>query len=359
MNHWLNALATLTTPAILVTVAQVAGSGPRAAGAKMLVTLEQSFDTIGGGHLEMRAIEIAREMLGMPAGTLANERHLQRFSLGPSLGQCCGGAVHLAFERIAQQNLEYINQLHQRWRNKQESWRFIPLQTLTSTTLLDGTGERISGPNLSSHLISQMDASVACQLIADEAGQSWLIDACMPYKPHLMLFGAGHVGAAIVRALADLPCQITWVDEREDLFPTNLAAKVEIEATDTPEALITNAPAGVSFLVLTHSHALDQHLTEHILRRNDFAWFGLIGSKTKRMLFEHRLRDRGITEQQLKKMVCPIGIPGIQGKEPAVIAASVAAQLLQVWEAQEQARQKNISHNLAQTYTQDIFDECH
>lgn len=363
MMHWLNALTTCTTPAVLVTVAQVAGSGPRAPGAKMLVTQDLSFDTIGGGHLEMRAIEIARKMLAMPAGTLARERHLQRFSLGPSLGQCCGGAVHLAFERISQQNPDYINQLQQRWHNRQESWRFIPLETLTTITLLDGTGELLTGPALPSQLLAQMSASVPCQLIMDEAGQSWLVDSCLPYKPHLMLFGAGHVGAAIVRALGELPCHVTWVDEREDMFPVSVPANVKIEATDTPEALIACAPAGTSFLVLTHSHALDQHLSEHILRRKDFAWFGLIGSKTKRMLFEHRLRDRGITDQCLEKMVCPIGIPGIQGKEPAVIATSVAAQLLQVWEALERTRQENLSHNSVQTgtqmSTQDVLDECH
>ena len=354
-NHWLNALATQTAPAILVTVAQVLGSGPRAAGAKMLVTLEHSFDTIGGGHLEMCAIEIARKMLTMPESILASERHLQSFSLGPSLGQCCGGAVHLAFERITEHNIDYINQLKKRWHNRQESWRIIPLAALTAATLIDSSGRHLSGPILSARLISQLDTNVACQLITDEDGLCWLVDSCAPYKPHLMLFGAGHVGAAIVRALAELPCQITWVDEREEMFPEHLPSKVKIEATDTPEALIANAAAGISFLVLTHSHALDQHLCEHILRRDDFTWFGLIGSKTKRMLFEHRLLARGVTDESLNKMVCPIGLPGIQGKEPTVIAASVAAQLLQVWEA---AQQKSHS-STSTTKPMDVIEKCH
>ena len=355
MNHWLNALATQTAPAILVTMAQVLGSGPREAGAKMLVTQAQSFDTIGGGHLEMCAIEIARKMLAMPEGFLASERHLQSFSLGPSLGQCCGGAVQLAFERITQHNLDYINQLKQSWHNGQESWRVSPLEVITTATLIDTSGEHLSGPILSVQLVSQIDTSLACQLITDEDGRCWLVDSCVPYKPHLMLFGAGHVGAAIVRALAELPCQITWVDEREDMFPEHVPSKVKIEATDTPDALIANAPAGISFLVLTHSHALDQHLCEQILRRDDFTWFGLIGSKTKRMLFEHRLRARGITNERLNSMVCPIGLPGIQGKEPAVIAASVAAQLLQVWEASEQTSHSGTSV----TKQMDVIEECH
>jgi xanthine dehydrogenase accessory factor len=150
-----------------------------------------------------------------------------------------------------------------------------------------------------------------------------------------MLFGAGHVGAAIVRALAELPCRVTWVDEREDLFPEQVPANVTVEATDTPEALVAQAAPGTSFLVMTHSHALDQRLAEAILKRPSFDqdWFGLIGSNTKRKQFEHRLAERGIAQARLDAMACPIGVPGIEGKAPAVIAVAVAAQLLMVWEA--------------------------
>ena len=172
----------------------------------------------------------------------------------------------------------------------------------------------------------------------DSAGGNWLVDPCIAYRPHLALFGAGHVGAAVVRALADLPCQVTWVDERDDVFPPDLPANVKIDITDTPEAVVDEAPAGSSFLVMTHSHALDQRLSEAILRRADAGWFGLIGSKTKRMQFEHRLRERGISSERLAGMVCPIGLPGINGKAPAVIAASVCAQLLLVWEEVERTR---------------------
>jgi xanthine dehydrogenase accessory factor len=153
-----------------------------------------------------------------------------------------------------------------------------------------------------------------------------------------MLFGAGHVGAAVVRLLADLPCRVTWVDEREDLFPAALPHNVVAEATDLPEALVRAAAPGTSFLVMTHDHALDQRLAEAILRRPaQRDWFGLIGSDTKRKQFEHRLRDRGIARARLDDMVCPIGIPGIVGKEPAVIAVAVVAQLLMVWGAAARA----------------------
>jgi xanthine dehydrogenase accessory factor len=168
-------------------------------------------------------------------------------------------------------------------------------------------------------------------------GRRWMLDPCLPPRAQLFLFGAGHVGAAIVALLGTLPCQVSWIDEREDQFPQALPSNVMTEATDTPEAVIDAAPAGSSFLVMTHSHALDQQLAEAILRKQDIGWFGLIGSKTKRVQFERRLRARGIAEQRLTDMVCPIGIPGIKGKEPATIAIAVVAQLLQLWEQRNRA----------------------
>lgn len=347
MTLWLNALTTLmkqptpANPAILITVAQVEGSGPRAPGAKMVVTSLAQFDTIGGGHLELCAIDIARQMLldaESDAFSGAGERRLQRFSLGPSLGQCCGGVVHLAFERVDANAAEYFNYLQLRLSKAEDSWRLVALDCIggadrvnsaTAPSLCDADGRRLHGPGMLPPLPALVGGAM---LIRDSAGQRWLLDGCLAPRPQLFLFGAGHVGAAIVRALADLPCRITWIDEREEMFPDLQPANVTIEATDIPEAVVASAPAGASFLVMTHNHALDQRLSELILQRDDVGWFGLIGSKTKRMQFEHRLEERGIPPERLAEMVCPIGVPGIIGKEPAVIAASVTAQLLQVWE---------------------------
>ncbi|BBB69730.1 xanthine dehydrogenase accessory protein XdhC [Undibacterium sp. YM2] len=352
MKLWLNAIATQSAPKILVTVATVLGSGPREPGAKMLVTADELFDTIGGGHLEMKATEIARSMLAMPESQLAAQRRFERFPLGPSLGQCCGGVVHLAFERVQADSLAYLNCLNQRWRLGQDSWRLLALDSAQEPSLCDANGTYLTGPAWPTGLPVQIDTSNPCQVLTDAAGQRWLLDSCLAYRAHLMLFGAGHVGAAIVRAMADLPCRITWVDEREDMFPTRLAANVTVEATDTPEALIAKAAPGTSFLVLTHSHALDQKLSEHILRLPDVGWFGLIGSQTKRVQFERRLRERGIPATRLNDMVCPIGLPGIHGKQPAVIAASVVAQLLQVWEEHDIHQQKELNRVLARIGTQ-------
>jgi len=147
-----------------------------------------------------------------------------------------------------------------------------------------------------------------------------------------VLFGAGHVGQALVRVLAYMPCTVSWADERDAQFPDNVPANVRVEPTDVPQAIVDEAPAGAFYLVMTHSHALDEQLCRHILRRGDFAYLGLIGSRTKRVKFERRLARRGVAPEALARMTCPIGVAGIHDKAPESIAIAVAAQLLQTRE---------------------------
>ena len=321
MHAWLDALLLQQSPAILVTVARAEGSVPREAGAKMLVTASGIADTIGGGHLEFVATAVAREMLAQAAHELSAQRRLQRLPLGPTLGQCCGGVAFLAFERVDAASHAHFAAIRDSLANNQPVQRQLPLDSAAPPALAgdaDGT-----------------------HLWQDEAGGRWLADACRPPAAQLYLFGAGHVGAAIVNAMAALPCRITWIDERSDMFPPSLPSNVCVEVTDTPEALIAAAPDDACYLVMTHSHALDQALAEAILKRERIGWFGLIGSATKRVQFERRLQQRGIPAGRLADMVCPIGIQGVAGKEPAVIAIAVAAQLLQVWQAMQASRQAN------------------
>lgn len=316
MDDWLTAAPGV--PAVLVTVARVEGSVPREPGARMLVQADGFLGTIGGGHLEHRALDIARAMLRDGRNAC-----LERFPLGPSLGQCCGGIAYLAFEPVDAEQLALLAA-----RRNEDSWRLVALDGQAQWGLFDGQGRLLAGKAGPSFAL---DAGT--HVLVEEGGRRWLLDAVLAPRAHLMLFGAGHVGAAIVRALAELPCRVTWVDEREEEFPATVPANVSIEATDTPEALVEKAPRGTTFLVMTHSHALDLRLSHAILSRPWDDWYGLIGSDTKRRQFEHRLRERGILEARLAAMVCPIGLPGIAGKAPAVIAASVAAQLLSLWEA--------------------------
>jgi xanthine dehydrogenase accessory factor len=305
---------------VLVTVAAVEGSVPREPGAKMLVDAERQWGTVGGGHLELRGVETARAMLAS-----GQARRLERFPLGPSLGQCCGGVVQLAFELADRDHLAALAR-----RPGEDSWRLVALDGAPDRALFDARAQRIHGDD-----VPDFTGGQGTHIMRGPDERRWLVDKIEAPRDHLMLFGAGHVGAAIVRALAGLPCRVTWVDEREDLFPEYLPDNVTVEATDTPEALAEHAAPGTSFLVMTHSHALDQRLAETILKRPAFEadWFGLIGSNTKRKQFEHRLRERGVGQARLDAMVCPIGVPGIEGKAPAVIAVAVAAQLLMVWEA--------------------------
>jgi xanthine dehydrogenase accessory factor len=313
MNDWLHARGDV--PSVLVTVAAAKGSVPREPGAKMLVRALDFDDTIGGGHLEHRALEIARTMLEG-----GEARRFERFALGPSLGQCCGGVAWLAYERVDADQLALLKA-----RRHRDTWRLVALDGPIESTVLDAP---------------PFAGDAGTRVVEDEGGRRWLVDAILAPRAHLMLFGAGHVGAAIVRALADLPCRVTWVDERDAIFPSPIPDNVTIEATDTPEALASQAAPGTSFLVMTHSHALDLRLCHAILSRpiatSTPDWFGLIGSSTKRSQFEARLRERGVPDARLAAMVCPIGLPGIAGKAPAVIAASSVAQLLTVWEAAEQ-----------------------
>jgi xanthine dehydrogenase accessory factor len=337
MTDWLTDPA---APAVLITVAKVEGSGPRETGAKMLITASHEFDTIGGGHLEMRAIDIARAMVQQHSGPAVR---YERFALGPSLGQCCGGVVYLLFEKIDARLAPVMDQL--RKRRREDCWRLTALDGPAASALFDAQGQPLT---VSEFGAPAFDSKQAAHLMTDEAGRRWLVDPVLAPRAHLTLFGAGHVGAAIVRALAHLPCTVTWIDEREDMFPQEVPANVVIEASEVPEMCVGDAPAHSSYLVMTHNHALDQRLTEAILRRGDVYWFGLIGSKTKRMQFEHRLQARGFEQARIDAMVCPIGIAGITNKAPAVIAASVVAQLLGVWEQQEMER---MPRKLSQTMT--------
>jgi xanthine dehydrogenase accessory factor len=156
-----------------------------------------------------------------------------------------------------------------------------------------------------------------------------LLEPLRPSDFHVVVFGAGHVGRALVRVLGTLACGVTWVDARAAEFPTEVPANVRVALTATPLAEVAAAPADSHFLVMTHSHALDLELVEAILKRGDFAYCGMIGSQTKRATFEKGLAKHGVPAATIARLTCPIGIPGIKGKEPGTIAVAVAAQLLE------------------------------
>ncbi|MGO4302795.1 xanthine dehydrogenase accessory protein XdhC [Cupriavidus sp. RAF12] len=290
-------------PVAMVTIVDVKGSAPREAGIRMLVTADDLVGTIGGGHLEWRGMDIARAMLS----EARPQRRIERIPLGPALGQCCGGVVQLAFEVLGRDDLAWLDAVEAAFAAGKSLER-----TVRTTGAITVTPSRA--------LLPAVDL---------EADGSWT-DTLVPDEMHVVLFGAGHVGHALVKVLATLPCRVHWVDERDTLFPAGLPDNVEAEATDTAEAVVDQAPAGAYFIVMTHSHALDQALCERIFRRTDYAYFGLIGSKTKRAKFEHRMAEHGIDPARFPEMTCPMGVSGITDKAPAMIAVAIVAQLLQV-----------------------------
>jgi xanthine dehydrogenase accessory factor len=349
MQAWLSDLQQLLAhgdAAVLVTVARVEGSAPREAGTKMIVTRDSARHTIGGGHLEWKAIESARQVLrdGMRAPHM---RRLERFALGPSLGQCCGGAVVLAFERLDVGDLGWLSSLARRLAAGASTVRSVSFRSSRNGSQIAGSASAGGAADPAANaavLLSEPEPGVEapdCLLweANDGEGGALLTETIAPNDFPVVLFGAGHVGAALVRVLGTLPCCVRWVDERDAAFPSPdafaalAAPNVEIDANDAPDEAVDTALPGTSFIVMTHDHSRDLALAERILRRGDFVFFGMIGSHTKRKQFEHRLAARGIDPLQIARMKCPLGVDGIVDKSPEVIAISAAAQLLQAIEA--------------------------
>ena len=262
--NWIDkALKWLSTEnAVVVTVMSTQGSVPRGPGTRMLVFAKGEQGTIGGGHLEFQALAHARLLLaGQTTQTTLHQ------VLGPSLGQCCGGALSLGFEPVS---------------------------------------------------------------AADAARLRVLLRP--PLTP-LALFGGGHVGKALVNALAPLPFAIRWTDSRDEIFPSDVPDVVACEHSNPVQAAVTDLLPGSRVLIMSFSHAEDLDIVIACLKRQreraDLPFVGLIGSKTKWATFRHRLEDRGFSAEEIAHITCPIGVPGIEGKEPEVIAVAVAAQLLQ------------------------------
>ncbi|HKJ95552.1 MAG TPA: xanthine dehydrogenase accessory protein XdhC, partial [Gammaproteobacteria bacterium] len=159
---------------------------------------------------------------------------------------------------------------------------------------------------------------------------SLLFEPVWPSPLQIALFGAGHVGQAVVRVLADVDCRIHWVDARPEAFPSEVPGNATAVVAERPWEQIERLPEGVLVVVMTHSHDADLEIVEAALRSPAPAFVGTIGSKTKRGRFRHRLAERGLGATDIDRLTIPIGIPGVGGKRPAEIGISVAAQLLQI-----------------------------
>ena len=341
MRAWIEHLARLTesgTPAVLVTVAATRGSTPRAPGARMIVTAAGSQGSIGGGQLEQRAIALARGLLADAASTAS----LVRFPLGASVGQCCGGVMELVFEPVTKAARGWVAAACALAAADRPWGRRVALDGGATRVFDGGTVGAVftlaAQAERASSLLAGAGDSAALAAARPATGADSLIDVCVPPELQLMLFGAGHVGRALAEVLGRLPLRVRWVDARAQEFPASVAANIERRCTDTPEAEVGDAPADAVFLVLTHSHALDFELVRAILERGDFRLCGLLGSQSMRARFEQRLRARGVAEHAIARLHCPLGVPGLAGKEPEVIAIAIAAEVLQLRGASLAAR---------------------
>ncbi|TQV86204.1 xanthine dehydrogenase accessory protein XdhC [Exilibacterium tricleocarpae] len=230
---------------VLATVMGAAGSTPREPASKMVISADDTFDTIGGGQLEFLVIQRARELLLGAGG-----QELKAFPLAAQARQCCGGHVSVLLETFA------------------------------------------------------------------------------PCDWQLAIYGAGHVAQRLVGIVAELPCRITWVDNRADLFPPAPGARVVSRVESDPVATVAQLAPGTDVLILTHDHGLDFELSQAALERTDLGFIGLIGSQTKAQRFRRRLARAGVAEQRLRDLCCPVGLPEVSGKLPMEVAVSISAQLL-------------------------------
>ena len=155
-------------------------------------------------------------------------------------------------------------------------------------------------------------------------------------RPVVALFGIGHVGYEVARILSRLPIQLLLVDSRaEQLDRVRLAdvidgnADVSIHHTLLGEQVLEQLPRGAHVVIMTHDHAEDYALCDAVLRLGrPLGSIGLIGSSVKWARFQAQLAEAGHSPAAIEAITCPIGQPGITGKDPAVIAVAVAADLL-------------------------------
>lgn len=257
IHNWMQAISDChhkQRPFVLATVIEHRGSVPRDAGAKMVITSDEIFDTIGGGNLEHQVMHTARDMLLQADSAII----VEEYPLSAKLGQCCGG-----FARVL----------------------------------------------LESH---QMNAQ------------------------HVAVFGAGHVANELLPILQRFPVTVHWIDERAALFPTDLQNNVKLVATDCPVSELKKLPPDTLILIMTHNHQLDFELTRHAVARQDIAFVGVIGSRTKAKRFQYKLHQRGLSAADIAKMVSPVGELSVPGKTPIEVAISMAAQITQQLHAQQE-----------------------
>ena len=306
-----------------VLIAEVRGSAPREPGACMLVSQSGTYGTIGGGNLEWQAMQASQSLLAFGSSSV----QIRRLVLGRELGQCCGGVVHLWLERFTPADLPFLRRAAR----------------TGSRDAVAAIVSEVSGQGVVRRLLDRGGIQPRLRFTSTSDENATLLEPLAGNRATLWLYGAGHVAQALIRLMAELPFDVTWVDSRAELLPAPLPDNVHPLCVRAPTNTVNSAPVGARFLVMTHDHGLDYALCRKILERNDFAWLGLIGSKSKGARFRSRLAREGVAAETIARLVSPIGVDGIDNKWPAAIAVAVAAQLLQGLASPAQGRALNVS----------------
>ena len=309
---------------VRVTIIRADGSAPRGAGTSMMVGAKVFAGTIGGGAMEHEALKAARAMLSEQYENVRPvwQRAVRDFPLGPSLGQCCGGYVQLLFEVVSAAEVRVMTAA--------ASDNGMALHPIASGEpmefALGRKDDRDSWPLPLRRAVREMMSGAKPRKPFLAAG--WYAEPLGRELAPLFLYGAGHVGRAAVKMLQELPFDIFWVDIDAERFPEDIPAGIRRLVANDPAQAARYAPTGAWHVVMTFSHAIDFDVCREVLARGDFSYLGVIASKTKRARFVRRLRNAGLPDACIVRLHAPIGLPGLEAKEPSVIALSLAADLL-------------------------------
>ena len=314
---------------VRVSLIQADGSTPCGIGAAMTVAAETFTGTVGGGALEHEALKAARTMLSAHAGgnKARWRRAVRDYPLGPSLGQCCGGYVRLLFEVVSAPEMAEISDTLADVSEVEKVLAVRPLKSgLPMRFCRHRKDDHDDWPLSVRRVVRGMMSGTKSR--APVVCTGWYIEPMGPARTALFLYGAGHVGRAVVKALEGLAFDIYWVDTAANRYPDEISPGVRQLIANNPSDIVRHAPADAFHVVMTFSHAIDFDICRAVLAKGDFAYLGVIASKTKRTRFVRRLKESGISEAAVRRLHAPIGLAGLDGKEPPIIAVSLAADLL-------------------------------
>ena len=286
-------------PVARILILETKGSTPRGLGAEMYVWAKGTHGTIGGGTLEFEAIKAAREILE------TKKTKLKSYPLGPELGQCCGGFVKLVTEYYDQKDVSNLKDQN------------LNVRSLSSTTETPKT-------------VAEFVRNYKTETIEfdHKLSEDWLIEKIIAAKVPIWIWGAGHVGSAILSLMAPLPnLEIYWLDTESSRFPDLEHSNVYKIIYETPEEFIKRAQPNAEHLILTYSHKIDLEICDKILN-HDFKWAGLIGSETKFTRFKKKLVSFGHSKDKIDRIQCPIGYKKY-GKHPQQIALGVVVNWME------------------------------